>query len=47
MTELRKELAGVEGDDGGRFTLAHALLLNGQGAEAIAVLKERPKRSPN
>ena len=43
---MRKELAGVEGDDASAFTLAHALLLNGQGADAINVLKERPKREP-
>jgi tetratricopeptide (TPR) repeat protein len=46
MTELRKDLAGVEGDDAAAFTLAHALLLNGQGADAVAVLKDRPKRQP-
>lgn len=46
ITELRKDLSGVEGDDGAAFTLAHALLLNGQGADAVAVLKERPKRQP-
>jgi len=46
VADLRKDLAGVEGDDGAAFNLAHALLLNGQGAEAIAVLKERPKRQP-
>src|SRR5262245_21129431 len=42
--ELRKDLAGVEGDDSAAAVLAHALLINGQGAEAIAVLKDRKKR---
>jgi tetratricopeptide (TPR) repeat protein len=42
--ELRKDLAGVEGDDATARELAHALLLNGEGAEAIAVLKDRYKR---
>jgi len=42
--ELRKDLAGVEGDDSAAAVLAHALLINGQGAEAIAVLKDRSKR---
>src|SRR5205823_6500475 len=38
-----KELAGIEGDDGTAFVLAHALLLNGRGTDAIAVLKDRAK----
>ncbi|MBO0699665.1 MAG: hypothetical protein J2P46_14815 [Zavarzinella sp.] len=42
--EMRKALAGVEGDDATARDLAHALLLNGDGAEAIAVLKDRHKR---
>jgi tetratricopeptide (TPR) repeat protein len=42
--ELRKDLMGVEGDDAAAYVLAHALLLNGQGAEAITVLKDRRKR---
>lgn len=41
---LRKELTAIEGDDSTAFVLAHALLLNGEGAEAVAVLKERFKR---
>ena len=41
--ELRKELAGVEGNDGSAYLLAHSLLLNSRGADAIDVLKERPK----
>ncbi|HKB03882.1 MAG TPA: hypothetical protein VKD90_16790 [Gemmataceae bacterium] len=44
IAELRKELTGVEGDDSAAYTLAHALLLNGQGAEAMTVLKGRGKR---
>jgi tetratricopeptide (TPR) repeat protein len=44
IAELRKELAGVEGDDSAAYVLAHALLLNGEGAQAIAVLKDRNKR---
>ena len=43
IAELRKEMMGVEGDDSAAVVLAHALLLNGQGAEAIAVLKDRKK----
>jgi len=42
--ELRKELAGVEGDDSAAAVLADALLKNGQGADAITVLKDRSKR---
>jgi len=41
--EVRKELEGVEGDDKKAQKLAHALLLNGEGAEAIAVLNGRNK----
>lgn len=44
IAELRKDLMGVEGDDSAAYTLAYALLLNGQGAEAIEVLKGRHKR---
>ena len=44
IAELRKELAGVEGDDSAAAVLADALLKNGQGADAIAVLKDRSKR---
>lgn len=44
IEEMRKELGGVEGNDGSAYLLAHALLLNGDGAEAIKVLKERSKR---
>lgn len=47
IAEMRKELTGVEGDDGAAYSLAHALLLNGQGADAIAVLKDRPKFRPD
>lgn len=47
MAELRKDLSGVEGDDGSAFVLAYALLLNGRGSDAINVLKERPKRQPD
>jgi tetratricopeptide (TPR) repeat protein len=42
--ELRKDLMGVEGDDSAAYTLAYALLLNGQGADAIDVLKGRHRR---
>jgi tetratricopeptide (TPR) repeat protein len=44
IAELRKDLAGVEGDDSAAAVLADALLKNGQGADAIAVLKDRSKR---
>jgi tetratricopeptide (TPR) repeat protein len=44
IEEMRKDLGGVEGDDGSAYLLAHALLLNGDGAEAIKVLKGRSKR---
>jgi hypothetical protein len=47
MAELRKDLSGVEGDDGTAFVLAYALLLNGRGSDAINVLKDRPKRQPD
>src|SRR5262249_29634561 len=43
--ELRKDLEGVEGDDAKAHELAQALLLNGEGAEAINVLKDRHKRA--
>lgn len=42
IAELKKELAGVEGDDTTAYNVAIALLLNGRGADAIATLKERP-----
>jgi tetratricopeptide (TPR) repeat protein len=44
IAELRKELTGVEGDDSAAYSLAYALLLNGQAPDAIAVLKDRGKR---
>src|SRR5262249_43599505 len=44
IADLRKDLMGVEGDDSAAYALACALLLNGQGAEAIDVLKGRNKR---
>jgi tetratricopeptide (TPR) repeat protein len=44
IAELRKELTGVEGDDSAAYQLAYALLLNGQGPDAIAILKDRGKR---
>ncbi len=47
MDDLRKDLVGVEGDDATAFVLAHALLLNGHGADAIKVLKDRPKSQPD
>lgn len=39
--ELRQELEGVEGGDSSAYTLAYALLLNGEGGEAIKVLRGR------
>ncbi len=42
IAELKKELTGVEGDDTTAYSVAVALLLNGRGADAIAMLKERP-----
>jgi tetratricopeptide (TPR) repeat protein len=42
--ELRKEFAGVEGDDRAAYELAIALLLNGEGGQAVTVLKGRTKR---
>jgi tetratricopeptide (TPR) repeat protein len=47
IADLRKDLNGVEGNDKTALVLANALLLNGRGAEAIAVLKERPKGQPD
>ena len=43
IEELRKELNGVEGDDGAALVLADALMKNGRGGEAIAALKERTR----
>jgi tetratricopeptide (TPR) repeat protein len=44
IEEMRKDLGGVEGDDGSAYLLARALLLNGDGAEAIKVLKGRSRQ---
>jgi tetratricopeptide (TPR) repeat protein len=43
IAELRKSLMGIEGNDDKAYDLALALLLNGQGADAIEVLKGRYK----
>ncbi|WP_020468840.1 tetratricopeptide repeat protein [Zavarzinella formosa] len=42
IAELRKDLNGVEGDDFTAREFAKALLLNGEGGEAIKLLKDRP-----
>jgi tetratricopeptide (TPR) repeat protein len=44
IADLRKDLGGVEGDDAAALDLATALLLNGEGAQAIDVLKDRHRR---
>ena len=42
IADLRKDLTGIEGDDFTARRVSKALLLNGEGGEAIKLLKDRP-----
>jgi Tfp pilus assembly protein PilF len=45
--DLKKQLTGVEGDDGSAYILAYNLLLNRRGSDAATILKDHPKHSPD
>lgn len=42
IAALRKELTGIEGDDFLAAEVAQTLMLNGEGGEAVKLLKDRP-----